>query len=91
LAGNMLGGWGFRFVQIKGLFWGPIRGKIRGGGIINLQKSSSHEPRTGRNTLIFSMEHPWGKEIQGCSNKVPRVMYDPIPLNLYIVIYREML
>jgi len=29
--------------------------------------------------LIFSMEHPWGKEIQGCSNKVPRVMYGPTP------------
>jgi len=33
LAGNMLGGWGFRFVQIKGL--------------INLQKCSSHEPPAG--------------------------------------------
>jgi len=39
--------------------------------------------------LIFSMEHPWGKEIQVCSNKVPRV--HPRDLNFYIVIYREML
>jgi len=31
------------------------------------------------------MEHPWGKEIQVCSNKVPR------GLNFYVVIYREML
>jgi len=23
--------------------------------------------------------HPWGKEIQVCSNKVPRVMYGPTP------------
>jgi len=23
------------------------------------------------------MEHPWGKEIQFCSNEVPRVMYNP--------------
>jgi len=32
---------------------------------------------TGRNTLIFGIEHryPWGKGIQVCSNKVPRVMY----------------
>jgi len=31
LARNMLVGWAFRFVQIKGLvlFCGPIRGKIR--------------------------------------------------------------
>jgi len=41
LAGNMLGGWGFRFVQIKGL--GPIRGKIW-KILINLEKSSSNEP-----------------------------------------------
>jgi len=37
----MLGRWGFRFDQIKRL--GPIRGKIR-KSLINLQKSSSHEP-----------------------------------------------
>jgi len=39
------------------------------------------------------MGHPLDKEIQGCSNKVPRVMYGPHPrgLNFYIVIYREML
>jgi len=39
------------------------------------------------------MEHPWGKEIKVCSNKVPRVMYGPTPrgLNFYTVIYREML
>jgi len=29
-----------------GLFWGPIRGKIR-TILINLQKSSSHEPLAG--------------------------------------------
>jgi len=37
LAGNMLGGWGFRFVQIS-----KVR-KI----LINLEKSSSHEPPAG--------------------------------------------
>jgi len=25
------------------------------------------------------MDHPWGKEIQLRSNKVPRVMYGPTP------------
>jgi len=44
-----------------------------------LMKSSSHEPCTGWNTLIVTIEHPLGKEIQGCSNKVPRVMYGPTP------------
>jgi len=34
---------------------------------------------TGRNALIFDMEHPWDKEIQVCSNEVPRVMYGPAP------------
>jgi len=45
LAGNMLGGWGFRFVHIKGLapFGSPIRGNIR-NILINLKKSSSHAP-----------------------------------------------
>jgi len=28
---------------------------------------------TGRNALIFGMEHPWGKKIQVCSNKVSGV------------------
>jgi len=46
--------------------------------LINLQKSSSQE-LTGRNALIFSMEHPWGKDIQVCSNQVPRVILGPIP------------
>jgi len=61
-----------------GHFWGPIRAK-QGKHFINLQKSSSREPGTGRNTLMFS-------------NKVPRVTYGPHPrgLNLQIVIYREM-
>jgi len=48
--------------------------------LINLQKSSSHEPVAGMH-LIFSMEHPWGKEIQVYSNKVPRVMYGSNPLH----------
>jgi len=45
------------------------------------------------NALIFGREHPWGKEIQLCSNEAPRVMYGPAPkaLNFYIVIYKEML
>jgi len=47
-----------------GPFLGTVRGKIR-KILINLQKCS-HELRTGRNTLIFSMKHPWGKEIQVC-------------------------
>jgi len=48
LAGNMLGGWGFRFVQIKGLapFGAQYGGKIR-KILINFQKYSSHEPLAG--------------------------------------------
>jgi len=30
----------------------------------------------GLNALIFGMEHPWGKKIQFCSNKVPWVTND---------------
>jgi len=41
--------------------------------LINLQKSSSHEPVAGMH-LIFSMEYPWGKEIQVYSNKVSGVI-----------------
>jgi len=58
-----------------GLFWGTIRGKI-GKILINLQKSSSHEPL---NLLIFSMKHPWGKDIEVCSNKLPMVRHGPTP------------
>jgi len=67
-------GWGFRFVQIKGL---AKYGKI----LINFQKSSSHEPLMimGQNALIFSVNHPLGKGIQVFSNEVPRVMYEPAP------------
>jgi len=61
-----------------GPFWGPIRAK-QGKRFIYLQKSSSHEPGTGRNTLMFSMEHPWGKKIRGYLNKVPRIMYGSTP------------
>jgi len=41
----MPGGWGFIVCSNKGAgpFWGPIRGNIR-IIIINLLKSSSHEP-----------------------------------------------
>jgi len=44
----MLGGWEFRFVQIKGLapFGAQLGDKIR-KVLINLQKSSSHEPLAG--------------------------------------------
>jgi len=49
LAGNMLGGWGFRFVQIRG--W-ALLGSNKGQNNENFDKSSSHEQRTGWNTLI---------------------------------------
>jgi len=69
---------GIQICSNKGVgpFWGPVRGKIR-EKIINLQNLFliNH----GRNALIFSMEHPWGKEIQVCSIKVPMVMYGPTP------------
>jgi len=60
-----------------GPFWGPIRGKIR-KILINLQNLLLMNQWPG-NALVFSMEHPWGKEIQVCSNKVPRVMHGPTP------------
>jgi len=43
---------------------GPFGGKIR-TFVIKLQKSWT----TGRNAVIFDMEHPWGKEIQVCLNE----------------------
>jgi len=45
----------------------------------NFDKSSRifFSRATGRNALIFSMEHPWGKEIQVCSSKVPKIMHGP--------------
>jgi len=45
LVGNILGGWELRLFSNIGadLIWGPIRDKIR-NILINLQKSSSHEP-----------------------------------------------
>jgi len=45
---------------------------------------------------MFGMDHPWGKEIQICSNKdqvksLGHVWPHPRGLNFYIVIYRKML
>jgi len=39
------------------------------------------------------MEHPQDKEIQICLNKVPGVIYRPLPrgLNFYIAIYMEII
>jgi len=43
----MLGGWGFRFGQIKALApYGPNKGQNK-ENLINLQKYSSHEPPAG--------------------------------------------
>jgi len=55
-----------------GPFWGPIRGKIRK---ILIRLLMNHWPEC----IDISMDHPWGKEIQVSSNKVPRVMYGPTP------------
>jgi len=56
--GNMLGEWGFIFIQIKGLApLGPVRSKIRK----MLIKIFSWT--TDRNALILGMEQPWGKVI----------------------------
>jgi len=49
----MLGGWGFRFVQIKGL--GPNKGQNK-ENFDKSSKNSSHEQTTGQNALIFGME-----------------------------------
>jgi len=56
---------------------GPNKGQNK-ENLINHQKSS-HELLAEINTLTFGMDHPWGKEIKRCSNKVPRVMYGPTP------------
>jgi len=48
---------------------GQTRGKIR-NILINLLLMN-HWPEYA---LIFGMEHPWGKEIQVCSNEVPEVI-----------------
>jgi len=71
-------GWGFRFVQIK--VW-PLLAPNKGQNKENFDKSSITflSWTNGRNALIFSMAHPWGKEIQFYSNKVPRVMCGPTP------------
>jgi len=45
-----------------------VRDKIR-KILINLQKSSSHEP-LARNALIVGMNRPLGEGIQVCSNEV---------------------
>jgi len=42
-------------------FWGPIRGKIW-KILINLKKIFFSQT-AGQNALIFSLEHPWGKNI----------------------------
>jgi len=74
-----------------GPFWDQTRGKIRK---IFLSWT------IGWNALIFGIEHPWGKEIQVCSNEVPRVTngharrghsFYPRSFNFYILIYRELL
>jgi len=75
LLGNMHGVWGLRCVEMKGLsLWCSIRDKII-KILINLQKSSFHS----QNVLIFGMEYSLGKEIQVCSNKVPRTIYGSTP------------
>jgi len=45
LVGIVVGGWGIQICSNKGtgVFWGPVRGKIR-KILINIQKSSSHKP-----------------------------------------------
>jgi len=45
--------------------------------LINLQKSSREPP--ARRHRFLAWNHPWGKEIQDCSDDVPRVMYGPTP------------
>jgi len=64
MAGNMLGRWEFRLIQLKGLaLLGPNKG----------------QNKEIRNALIFNMIDQWDKEILVCSNKVPRIMYVPTP------------
>jgi len=74
----MLGRWGYRFVQIKGLdpFGAQSGGKY---GTFSKIFKNLLLGTTSRNALICSMEYPWGKEIQVCLNEVPRVLYGPTP------------
>jgi len=48
LSGNVLGGWGFRSVQMKGLApFGPNKGQNTENFDKSSKKSSSHEPLAG--------------------------------------------
>jgi len=71
LEGNIIRGWEFRFVQILG----PKRGQNKD----NFDKSSKifFSLTTGWNELIFDLKHPWGKEIQFCSNEVLGITNSP--------------
>jgi len=54
----------------------PLLGPNKGQNKKNIVQYSKifFSLTTGRNALIFGMQHPWGKEIQVCSNKVPGVI-----------------
>jgi len=69
---------GIQIVQIRG--W-SLLGPNKRNNKENVEKSSKifFSWTNGRNALIFSMEHTWSKEIQVCSNQVPRVMCGPTP------------
>jgi len=63
LVGYMLGGQGFRFVQISG--WrllGPYT--VQNLEHFDISSTIFFSCTTGRNALIFDMEHHWGKDIQ---------------------------
>jgi len=67
LDGNMLEGWGFRFVLL-----GPNKGQNKE----NFDKYSKiFSSTTSQNALLCGKNLSLGERIQVCSNEVPRVMY----------------
>jgi len=61
--------------QRAGPIWGPERGYNKGN--VGYLKKIFLSQTTGTNALIFSMKHPWDKEIKFCANKVPGVIMAP--------------
>jgi len=65
----------------ESLCHGAVSVVVRRQNKDNFDKSSKifYSWTTDQNAFIFGIEHPWGEEIQACSNKVPRIMYGSAP------------
>jgi len=67
---------GIKFVQIKRL---ALSGPIRGKRMKKFDKFSKSLLLMNHWLECINVWHAWGKEIQVCSNEVPRVMYGLTP------------